>query len=61
LRHHERGPRENLSELTSIGVLLTPRNDGHRDWDTTMIAVQGDPELTEEELQQYQELWNTPR
>ncbi|WP_218129134.1 hypothetical protein [Nonomuraea maritima] len=56
LRHHERGPRENLAELTSIGVLLTPRNDGHRDWDTTMIAVQGDPELTEEELQQYQEL-----
>ena len=59
LRHHERGSRENLPELTSIGVLLTLRTDGYRDWDTTMIAIQGDPELTEEELEQYRELWNT--
>ncbi|MGI5155867.1 hypothetical protein [Microbispora sp. CA-102843] len=58
LRHHERGLRENLPELTSIGVLLTPRSDGYRDWDTTMVAVQGDPEVTEEELQQYHEVWN---
>ncbi|MFE3451882.1 hypothetical protein ACFXJ8_23470 [Nonomuraea sp. NPDC059194] len=60
LRHHERGIHENLSELTSIGVLLTPRNDGHRDWDTTMTAVHGDPGLTVEEIGQYQELWNRP-
>lgn len=59
LRHHERGERAgSFADLTSIGVLLTPRNDGYRDWDTTMNAVHDDPELTEEDLQQYRELWN---
>lgn len=58
LRHHERGEREELSGALSIGVLLTPRHDGYRDWDTTMMAIEGDPHLTEDELRQLRELWN---
>jgi hypothetical protein len=58
LRHHERGDFESLTDATSIGVLLTPRNDGYREWDTTIIAVNGDPELTEEELSQFRACWN---
>jgi hypothetical protein len=61
LRHHERGEVEPLSEATSIGVLLTPRHDGYRDWDTTMTAITGDPHLAEAELSQSRELWNTQR
>jgi putative component of membrane protein insertase Oxa1/YidC/SpoIIIJ protein YidD len=59
LRHHERGYRTDISDLTSIGVLLTPRNDGYRDWDTSVGVVRGDLELTEEELQQDREIWNS--
>lgn len=61
LRHYERGVSGgDLDTLTSVGVLLTPRRDGYREWDTTMMAVTGDPELTEEELRDSRKLWNTP-
>jgi hypothetical protein len=58
LRHHERGDVEPLIAATSVGVLLTPRRDGLRDWDTTMIAITGDPGLTDDELHRYRQLWN---
>ncbi|GAA3597226.1 hypothetical protein [Streptomyces osmaniensis] len=60
LRHHERGAQTDLAELTSVGVLLTPRTDGHREWDTTVSTISGDPELTSDELRAYQKLFNTP-
>jgi hypothetical protein len=53
LRHHERGTVEPLADATSIGILLTPRADGLREWDTTMAEINGDPELSEQELGQY--------
>jgi hypothetical protein len=58
LRHHERGERTPIDDLTSVGVLLTPHTDGRRQWDTTVCSVTGDPQLTEGELRQYRELWN---
>jgi hypothetical protein len=59
LRHHERGTHgDDLDTLTSVGVLLTPRHDDYRDWDTTMVGITGDPELTEEDLRGSRELWN---
>jgi hypothetical protein len=58
LRHHERISRTGTTDITSVGVLLTPRHDGYRDWDTTMAAIHGDPHLTDQELQQYRELFN---
>ncbi len=60
IRHHERGERVgSFAGLESIGVLLTPRHDGYREWDTTMFAVQDAPELSDDDLKQYRELWNT--
>lgn len=59
LRHHERGQHSDLTGLRSIGVLLTPRTDGYRDWDTSVVAVNGDSELTDDELRTYQDLFNT--
>lgn len=59
LRHHERGQHSDLTDLTSVGVLLTPRTDGYREWDTSVVAVNDDPELTDEELHTYQGLFNT--
>ena len=60
-RHHERAPVGQLDRLDQaliVGVLLTPRSDGVRDWDTTVIAVSGDPQLTEQELTSSRALWN---
>ncbi|MET9225681.1 hypothetical protein [Lentzea sp. NPDC003310] len=58
LRHHDlRSELQTPDELTSIGVLLTRRTDGHREWDTTMMAITGDPELTELELTTFRDLW----
>ncbi|MFE2152581.1 hypothetical protein ACFXAO_21400 [Streptomyces lavendulae] len=59
LRHHERGEAADLASLTSVGVLLTPRTDGYREWDTTVQVISGDPELSTADLRVYQDLWNT--
>lgn len=59
LRHHERSAVEPLEDLMSVGVLLTPNRSGQREWDTSMLAVVGDPQLSPEELASSQGLWNT--
>ncbi|MDT5029673.1 MAG: hypothetical protein QOE61_6631, partial [Micromonosporaceae bacterium] len=56
LRHHERG--DDLTEATSIGILLTPRTSGRREWDTTMLAITGNPDLADEDPEIYRDLWN---
>lgn len=60
LRHHQFGQVMGaVDELASVGVLLTPRRGSTRRWDTTMVRVQGDPELTADELAGLEELWDT--
>lgn len=58
LRHHEFTERVAADDPVSVGLLLTPRRDGKRPWDTTMSAIRGRVELTEEELAAYVELWH---
>ncbi|MEV5454844.1 hypothetical protein [Streptomyces sp. NPDC052535] len=59
LRHHEVATRTGLAEESStLGVLLTPRRDGVRPWDTSAVRVHGDLNLSEEELRVYSEGWN---
>ncbi len=60
LRHHELQARGDMpKELTTVGVLLTPRRDGQRPWDTTIVAATGDLELTDEELASYRTVWQS--
>ena len=59
LRHHEFSERIQESETVSIGVLLTPRLDGLRPWDTSMSVIRGGNRLTEEELAGYRDLWRS--
>lgn len=59
VRHHERGEGAGLDPLRSVGVLLTPRTDGYREWDTTVQVISGDPELSDVDLRLYRDLWNT--
>lgn len=58
LRHHEFGvDRESMEDLLTVGVMLTPRNDGVRGWDTTLVACQGDLGLSDEHLADIRRLW----
>ena len=62
LRHHEfTRDIERTEDVVTVGVLLTPRSDGLRPWDTTMVRAAGDLQLTGEELKALNELWNTSR
>jgi hypothetical protein len=59
LRHHDAlTTRGDMDELTTVGVVLTPRDGGER-WDTTMAAISGDPEFSEKELATLREIWPT--
>ncbi|MGW2028160.1 hypothetical protein [Streptomyces decoyicus] len=59
LRHHEVTTRTGRAEESStLGVLLTPRRDGLRPWDTSTVRVHGDLQLPPEDLRIYQEGWN---
>lgn len=59
LRHHDLYQRvEDPDALITVGILLTPRTDGVRDWDTTALAVSpGDLRLTPEELAAFRQVW----
>jgi SEC-C motif len=59
LRHHDAlTTRGDVDGLTTVGVLLTPRA-GNQKWDTTMAAISGDPEFSEQELATLREIWPT--
>ncbi len=58
LRHHQMGERlGGHDDLVTVGVAVTPRSDGRRPWDTSLIAVPGHLELTPDEITQYESFW----
>lgn len=59
LRQHEFTLRlgNDDTDPVTVGVLLTPRHDGRRPWDTTMCAVTGRLELTDEDIAACVALW----
>ena len=58
IRHHDLGQAlSDLDDLTTVGVLLTPRTTGRRPWDTTMVRITGDLGHTTEELEAMRTLW----
>jgi hypothetical protein len=59
LRHHEFAERLKAEHPVSIGVLLTPRPDRTRKWDTSMCAIRGPSDLSAEELSAFRELWHS--
>lgn len=49
---------EDADSLVTAGLLLTPRADGTRQWDTTAATIPaGDPKLTEAELAALRQAW----
>ncbi|RDI73177.1 hypothetical protein Gocc_3098 [Gaiella occulta] len=61
LRHYDHAQvRGAADDLTTVGVLLSPRRDGVRAFDTTMIAVRGALDFSDEELRALREAWPNP-
>jgi hypothetical protein len=62
LRHHDL-TEANLSSprgvRRTVAVLLTPRLDGRRPWDTSVLMLQGDIDLQPDEVAQMRRLWST--
>jgi hypothetical protein len=60
LRHHEvLEVTGDVDGLTTVAVLLTPRTDGRRPWDMTMVSVSGEVTFSAAHLEQLRELWPT--
>lgn len=61
LRHHDHLlSRRDSSDFMTIGVLLSPRRDGVRAFDTTMYAVRGELGFSDIEIEAMREAWPTP-
>ncbi len=45
------------AEVLSVGVLLTPRHDGYRPWDTTTAATKGDQRLDAKSREALELMW----
>lgn len=61
LRHHDvLAVADEVESLTSVAVLMTPRTDGRRPWDTTVTAVSGDLNFSGADLTELRSLWPTP-
>ena len=59
LRHHEYNElATDIPEPRTVAVLLTPRWDGVRPWDTTMYSLRGDLGLEPGDIHRMGELWN---
>lgn len=64
LRHHEWTTElksENREQATTVAVMLTPRHDRVRPWDTSVFAAFGDLALEPDDLAAMQRLWNNPQ
>ena len=62
LRHHEwisGRPAETVDSCRTVAVLLTPRHDGLRPWDTTMYVLFGKIDVDEEELDSYRRIFGS--
>lgn len=46
-----------VDDLTSVGILLTPRSDGRRVFDTTMLMARGQIDFTADEIRALRDAW----
>jgi hypothetical protein len=64
LRHHEwitAVEPDRRSDATTVTVMLTPRHDRVRPWDTTLFAFFGEMTFDSDELESMRSLWNNPQ
>jgi hypothetical protein len=57
LRHYEHCQVRGDRDITTVGVLLTPRHGGVRAFDKTTVAVRGELQFSDEEFQALRRAW----
>jgi hypothetical protein len=61
LRHQQLAELDSSDlEMMTVGVMITPRHDERRPWDTSMVATRGDQQFTVEERASLERLWGLP-
>ena len=61
LRHQQLAELDSSDlEMMTVGVMITPRPDDHRPWDTSMVATRGDQGFSVEERGSLERLWGLP-
>lgn len=58
LRHHELMEVVGSRSLGTVAVLLTPRFDGLRPWDTSLVALRGDLDLAPDDVTAIRAFWS---
>jgi hypothetical protein len=62
LRHQQLiEARSDMDDVTSVGIMLTPRFDGRRLWDTWLTAVTGDQDIDSESRAELERIWPASR
>jgi SEC-C motif-containing protein len=61
LRHHEFSNRIDQEGSVTVGVLVTPRRNRKKPWDTTMAFAEGQLDLTPEQLAAYTKVWRSEK
>jgi hypothetical protein len=61
LRHYDHCQLRGDGDITTVEVLVTPRHDTVRAFDTTMVAVSGELRFSDEELQALRQAWPDDR
>lgn len=58
LRHHELMVTVGIRALDTVAVLLTPRFDGLRPWDTSLVALRGNLDLPADDVAALRAFWS---
>jgi hypothetical protein len=60
LRHHDLQQATAIDgrSLTTVAILVTPRRDGVRPWDTTMMALPADAQIDSENVALFRQVWS---
>jgi hypothetical protein len=64
LRHHEwisAVEPDRRPDATTVAIMLTPRHDRVRPWDTTLFELFGEIVIEADEVASMQRLWNNPK
>lgn len=58
LRHSDRCDELGTQEIDTVGILLTPRSDGRRPWDSNIRSVRRGAEINRDQIEIYRQHWD---
>ena len=59
VRHSDRCDELGTQEIDTVGILLTPRSDGPRPWDSNMCSMRRGVVIDREQVESYRQFWDS--